>query len=101
MKRLLLCCFALLVSQAAGGAGFGLEPLPTLAPSTSLSPRLPDPSMRYRGSSGLQYQYDLNRPQDELRYGIDPKAQLRDSMSIDPRRDFDLGMGQRGGDARR
>ena len=50
----------------------------------------------YRGSSGAQYQYDLSKPRDQARYEIDPRAQLRDELSVDPRRDLDRDFGQRG-----
>lgn len=45
-------------------------------------------------SSG-SYQYDLSNPMDELRYGVDPGAQLRDS--INPSVDMDRSMGYYGG----
>src|SRR5450756_1870865 len=43
----------------------------------------------YRGSSGTQYQYDLSKPSDQVRYGVDPAGQLRDGISVDPRREID------------
>jgi len=52
---------------------------------------------RYQGSSGAGYQYDLNNPADQLRYGVDPMAQLRDSISVDPRVEMDRSLGQQGG----
>ncbi len=60
-----------------------------------------DPNYRYRGSSGVEYQYDRSRPRDELLYELDLKAKLKDSVNVDPRRDLDNGLGQRGGGARR
>ncbi len=60
-----------------------------------------DPQYPYRGSSGMEYKYDLSKPTDQLRYGVDPGAQLRDSISVDPRREIDRGIGQQGGGARR
>jgi hypothetical protein len=54
-----------------------------------------DESNLYRGSSGALYQYDLSKPTDQLRYGVDPGAQLRDE--IDPRVQLDRSLGQYGG----
>lgn len=51
----------------------------------------------YQGSSGARYQYDLSKPTDQLRYEIDPGAQLRDQISVDPGRDLDRSIGQHGG----
>lgn len=55
----------------------------------------------YRSKSGDRYQYDLNRPQDELRYSVDLRAQMRDEVSNlrpDPRRELlEETYGQRGG----
>jgi hypothetical protein len=50
----------------------------------------------YQGASGARYRYDLSNPSDSLRYGIDPMSQLHDSISIDPRREIDQSLGQRG-----
>lgn len=55
----------------------------------------------YRGASGTQYQYDLSKPSDQIRYGVDPAAQLRDGISVDPGRAIDRGIGQQGGGIRR
>jgi hypothetical protein len=60
-----------------------------------------NPNYRYQGPTGTQYQYDLNRPQDQLRYEFDTKAQQRDSISVDPRRDLDRDSGRQGGGVRR
>ena len=51
----------------------------------------------YQGSSGSNYQYDLNNPSDRNSYSIDLDAQRRDRMSSDPGRSLDRGMGQYGG----
>jgi hypothetical protein len=56
-----------------------------------------DESNLYRGSSGALYQYDLSKPTDQLRYGVDPGAQLRDSINVDPRIELDRSLGQYGG----
>ena len=60
-----------------------------------------NPNYRYQGPTGTQYQYDLSRPQDQIRYEVDPRAQLRDSISVDPRRDLDRDLGRYGGGAKR
>jgi hypothetical protein len=51
----------------------------------------------YRGSSGTTYQYDLSNPSDQLRYGVDPMAQMRDQMNVNPGVEIDRGLGQYGG----
>lgn len=51
----------------------------------------------YRGLSGTSYRYDLSDPGQQMRYEMDPMAQMRDSISIDPRRDIDRSIGQFGG----
>lgn len=60
-----------------------------------------NPNYRYQGSSGTKYQYDLSRPGDQIRYEIDINAQMRDQLSVDPRRGLDQGLGQYGGGIRR
>lgn len=55
----------------------------------------------YRGATGTQYQYDLSRPGDQLQYSVNPSAQLRDEMNVDPRVDLDRSLGQSGGGVRR
>lgn len=56
-----------------------------------------EPHNAYKGSMGTTYQYDLSDPIQRVRYGVDPVAQLRDSISVDPRRQLDQKMGQYGG----
>lgn len=53
----------------------------------------------YQGSSGTQYQYDLNNAADRGRYSIDLDAQRRDSQngSYDAGRNLDRLRGQSGG----
>jgi hypothetical protein len=60
-----------------------------------------DDNQGYKGSFGNQYQYDLSRPSDQIRYESDYGAQLRDEMSISPTRDLERDMGQYGGGIRR
>lgn len=52
---------------------------------------------RVEGPSGARYQYDLNNPSDRMRYDLDTAAQLRDSSSIDQRRQNDVSLGYHGG----
>ncbi len=37
--------------------------------------------MNYRGDSGVNYKYDLNRPVDKIRYDIDVNAKFRDDYA--------------------
>jgi hypothetical protein len=53
-----------------------------------------NPNYRYQGPTGTQYQYDLSRPSDQIRYEVDPRAQIRDGISVDPRRDLDRDLGR-------
>lgn len=50
----------------------------------------------YQGSSGAQYQYDLNNPVDRNRYSTDVDAQRRDMQKINPG-SLDELRGQNGG----
>lgn len=49
----------------------------------------------YESSSGNQYQYNLNKPTDRIRYEYDPSAQIRDRYN--PQADIDRSQGQFGG----
>lgn len=51
----------------------------------------------YRGSSGTEYQYDLNNPQDQNSYIYDYDAQRRDQMNTNPGVNTDKDNGQYGG----
>lgn len=66
---------------------------PTLAP---MPMHEQGASRGYQGSSGANYQYDLNNPADRNRYGIDLDAQRRDMQKINPGSLDDL-RGQNGG----
>ncbi len=37
--------------------------------------------MNYRGSSGVNYKYDLNKPMDKIRYDIDVNAKFKDDYA--------------------
>ncbi len=52
---------------------------------------------RYESSTGTQYEYDLSDPSDRIMYEVDPEAQLRDSIDVNPMRDIDRGLGEYGG----
>ena len=56
-----------------------------------------DSKCRYKAASGQCYQYDLNNIGDQLRYQVDPGAQLRDE--INPNVGIDRSVGQYGGGA--
>ena len=51
----------------------------------------------YESSFGNNYQYDLNNPSDKVEYGVDPAAQLRDSIDVNPTRELESGIGENGG----
>lgn len=80
----------------------GLPP-PVPSPQPETGPRKSDgtPNYRYTGASGTKYQYDMGNPSDRIQYGIDPAAQLRDRISVNPGRNTDRGIGQRGAGAER
>jgi hypothetical protein len=71
--------------------------------STSFAWDNPDIEKKYESESGYksrfgnEYQYDLSKPQDRIRYGTDYDAQRRDSLSVDPRRGIERGLGEYGG----
>ncbi|WP_289022734.1 hypothetical protein [Desulfobacter postgatei] len=51
----------------------------------------------YESSFGNNYQYDLNSPSDRVEYSVDPAAQLRDSIDVNPTRELESGIGENGG----
>lgn len=51
----------------------------------------------YESSFGNRYEYDLSRPSDRVRYEVDPSAQLRDSIDVNPMRDVERSIGEYGG----
>jgi hypothetical protein len=54
-------------------------------------------SSNYESRFGNEYQYDLSRPSDQLRYETDVRAQMRDELDTDPRRELERDLGQHGG----
>lgn len=58
-----------------------------------------DENSHYETSSGNQYQYNLNKPTDQIRYEYDAPAQIRDRY--DPRTQIDRNNGEYGGALRR
>lgn len=57
-------------------------------------------TLGYTGKSGQNYEYDLSKPLDRLKYEHDPKAQLKDKMSsFGNRTMIDRNAGQDGGGA--
>lgn len=51
----------------------------------------------YQSSFGNNYQYDLSNQIDRNMYDIDPAAQIRDSIDVNPSRSLERGIGQYGG----
>ncbi|MFC1719563.1 hypothetical protein ACFL00_00300 [Pseudomonadota bacterium] len=51
----------------------------------------------YETSFGNRYEYDLNNPSDRVMYEVDPAAQLRDSIDVDPLREIEQDLGEYGG----
>jgi hypothetical protein len=51
----------------------------------------------YQGASGAFYKYDLGNLIDQIRFDVDPLAQLKDSINVDPRVEIDRGIGEYGG----
>jgi hypothetical protein len=51
----------------------------------------------YYGSSGAQYQFDMNNPVDRNRYSTDTGAQMRDQVESYTDRTLDRMRGQNGG----
>jgi hypothetical protein len=84
--RTALAFIAILIAFAVGGE---LEARAEDLGMGSTSPT-------YRGSSGALYNYDLSNPSDQLRYSVDPGAQLRDSINVDPRIELDRSLRQYG-----
>lgn len=92
MRRILLGLVVLLVTgQAAAADPYNDNPYNNQG----------NPNYRYQAPSGMQYQYDLSQPQDQVRYAVDPSAQIRDSINVDPRRELDRDLGLMGGGAKR
>jgi hypothetical protein len=55
----------------------------------------------YKSRFGTEYEYDLSRPADRIRYQTDPAAQVRDSIDTNPRRQIERDLGEYGGGVRR
>jgi 1,4-alpha-glucan branching enzyme len=49
----------------------------------------------YESTTGTRYQYDLTKPGDQIRYKVDPAAQIRDN--VNPRVEIDRQLHQYGG----
>ena len=56
-----------------------------------------DQEKGYESSFGNRYEYDLSDPSDRIMYEVDPDAQLRDSIDVNPERDLERGLGEYGG----
>ena len=51
----------------------------------------------FKSRFGNEYQYDLSKPQDRIRYETDYNAQRRDSFNLDPMREIERDLGEYGG----
>jgi hypothetical protein len=56
-----------------------------------------DNKSNYKSKFGNEYEYDLSRPADQIRYENDIRAQMRDELDVDPRREIERDLGQYGG----
>jgi len=58
-----------------------------------------EPTYKYKSSTGTQYKYDLSKPDDRLKYGVDVDAQLNDNINMEtnPNVNIDRNMNQYGG----
>ncbi|MFC1688283.1 hypothetical protein ACFL07_01315 [Pseudomonadota bacterium] len=56
-----------------------------------------DQDKGYESSFGNRYEYDLSDPSDRIMYDVDPNAQLRDSIDVNPLRDVERSIGEYGG----
>ena len=56
-----------------------------------------DNDSSYESSFGTRYEYDLSDPGDRIMYDVDPAAQLRDSIDVNPTRELERGIGEHGG----
>lgn len=56
-----------------------------------------DQDKGYESSFGNRYEYDLSDPSDRIMYDVDPNAQLRDSIDVNPVRDVERSIGEYGG----
>ena len=61
------------------------------------SPYDRDQDKGYESSFGNRYEYDLSDPSDRVMYEVDPSAQLRDSIDVNPIRDVERSVGEYGG----
>ena len=50
---------------------------------------------KYESRSRTKYKYDLTKPEDKMRYDLDPAAKIKDG--INPMVGIDQGLGQYGG----
>lgn len=61
-----------------------------------LEPINTDTGVNYKSRFGNTYEYDLSRPSDQIKYQVDPAAQIRDQLDIDPTRQLERDLGQYG-----
>jgi len=103
MKKLLIGSIFLLSIYSTGHADpITWKPVTSGMPSMQMQAPMPGSygsSGGYQGSSGAQYQYDMNNPVDRNRYSTDLDAQRRDQIqgSVDVGTSMDSARGQYGG----
>jgi hypothetical protein len=58
-----------------------------------------EPEYKYKSFTGNRYKYDLSRPGDQIRYGLDIGTQINDSIKMPqrPSVEIDRGLDQYGG----
>lgn len=94
VSALVFSAFIGVTGGTAFGAPIGWQPVTVGVPNSNSQPQgqYQNP---YTSSSGNQYQYDLNKSTDRIRYENDYNAQIRDRY--DPRNQIDRNQGQYGG----
>ncbi len=50
---------------------------------------------KYESVTGTKYKYDLSKPEDKIKYSVDPAAKVMDD--VNPMVEIDKGLGQDGG----
>ena len=97
MKKIILPILLLAASSAA--AGLDDEYLNEPEPLSRFENVGGASDTGYESSFGKQYEYDMNSISDQIRYEMDPGAQIRDDVyeDINPYREMEEDLGQKGG----
>ena len=56
-----------------------------------------DKKETYKSRYGNEYEYDLSKPVDQIKYEVDERAKMRDSLDVDPMREIERDLGEYGG----